>query len=111
MGGRCRLTMFTKQVSRPVDSLDPPSWPPRLSRSSELEEFLCPTRCQSLPPPTPPPQPGIEGADDAVGGFPADGAPPRARVGGVEPIECSELLLQVVGGDHAPQDRAWGQNL
>ena len=24
--------MFTKQVSRPVDSLDPPSWPPRLRR-------------------------------------------------------------------------------
>src|SRR4029450_6198428 len=101
MGGRCRLTMFTKQVSRPVDSLDPPSWPPRLSRSSELEErpghgpdprFLCPTRCQALPPPTGPPQPGIEGADDSVGGFPADGAPPRARVGGVEAIEWLGLL-------------------
>ncbi len=45
-------TMFTKQVSRPVDRLDPSSWPPRRSRSSELEErpahgpdprFLCPT--------------------------------------------------------------------
>jgi len=44
--------MFTKQVSRPVDSLDPPSWPPRLSRSIQLEQrpghgpdprFLCPT--------------------------------------------------------------------
>jgi hypothetical protein len=51
-GVPCGLTMFTKQVSRPVDSLDPPSWPPRLSRSSELEErpghgpdprFLCPS--------------------------------------------------------------------
>ncbi len=45
-------TMFTKQVSRAVYQLDPPSWPPRRSRSSELEErpahgpdrrFLCPT--------------------------------------------------------------------
>ena len=45
--------MFTKQVSRPLDSLDARSWPPRRSRSSELEEkpahgpdprFLCPTR-------------------------------------------------------------------
>ena len=52
MGVRCGPTMFTKQVSRPVDRLDPPSWPPRRSRSSELEErpghrpdprFLCPT--------------------------------------------------------------------
>jgi hypothetical protein len=25
-GLRCPRTMFTKQVSRPVDSLDPPSW-------------------------------------------------------------------------------------
>jgi hypothetical protein len=32
--------MFTKQVSRPVDSLDPPSWPPRPSRLSEVEEDL-----------------------------------------------------------------------
>jgi hypothetical protein len=47
-----RLTMFTKQVSRPEDSLDPRSWPRRRSRSSELEErpdhgpdprFSCPT--------------------------------------------------------------------
>ena len=47
------LTMFTKQVSRSLDSLDSPSWPPRRSKSSELEErpghgtdprFLCPSR-------------------------------------------------------------------
>jgi hypothetical protein len=37
-GGRCRLRMFRKQVTRPVDSLDPPSWPRKRSRSSELEE-------------------------------------------------------------------------
>jgi hypothetical protein len=37
-GGQCRPTMFKKQVSRPVDSLDPPSWPPRLRGSSEPEE-------------------------------------------------------------------------
>jgi hypothetical protein len=52
MGGRCRQAMFTKQVSGPVDRLDPPSWPRRWSRSSELEEgpghgpdprFLCPS--------------------------------------------------------------------
>jgi hypothetical protein len=30
--------MFTKQVSRPVDSLAPPSWLARRRRSSELEE-------------------------------------------------------------------------
>jgi hypothetical protein len=30
--------MFTKQVSGPVDSLDPPSWPRRRNTSSELEE-------------------------------------------------------------------------
>src|SRR6266511_124762 len=44
--------MFMKQVSRPVDNLDPSSWPPRPRRSSELEErpghgpdrrHLCPT--------------------------------------------------------------------
>src|SRR6266511_5030888 len=33
-------TMFTKQVSRPVDSLDPPSWPRRRSRSSGLENLV-----------------------------------------------------------------------
>jgi hypothetical protein len=33
-------TMFTKQVSPPVDSLDRPSWPRRGSGSSELEERL-----------------------------------------------------------------------
>jgi hypothetical protein len=52
MGSGVAQTMLTKQVSLPVDSLDPPSWPPRPSRSSELEErprhgpdprFLCPT--------------------------------------------------------------------
>ena len=32
--------MFTKQVSRSLDSLDSPSWPPRRSKSSELEEGL-----------------------------------------------------------------------
>jgi hypothetical protein len=37
-GLRCRQTTFTKQVSRPVDNLDPPSWPPRPRRSNELEE-------------------------------------------------------------------------
>ena len=51
-GVRCGPTMFRKQVSLPVDSLDPPSWPPRQRRSSELEKrprhgpdprFLCPT--------------------------------------------------------------------
>jgi hypothetical protein len=31
-GGQCRLTMFTKQVSRPVDGLDPPSTPLRPRR-------------------------------------------------------------------------------
>jgi hypothetical protein len=50
---RSLLTMFTKQVSGPMDSPDPPSLPPRRSRSSELEErpghgpdprFLCPSR-------------------------------------------------------------------
>jgi hypothetical protein len=30
--------MFRKQVSGPVDGLDPPSWPRRRGRSSELEE-------------------------------------------------------------------------
>jgi hypothetical protein len=30
--------MFRKQVGRSVDSLDPPSWPPSVSRSSQLEE-------------------------------------------------------------------------
>jgi hypothetical protein len=49
-GLRYGQRMLTKQVSRPVDSLDPPSWPRRRSRSSELEErpghgpdprFLC----------------------------------------------------------------------
>jgi hypothetical protein len=52
-----RLTMFTKQVSRPMDSPDPPSWPRRRNRSSELEErpghgpnprFLCPSP-ESIP--------------------------------------------------------------
>jgi hypothetical protein len=52
MGVRCRPTMFTKQVFRSLDSLDSPSWPPRRSKSSELEErpgygpdprFLCPS--------------------------------------------------------------------
>jgi hypothetical protein len=52
-------TMFRKQVSRPVNSLDPPSWPPRRSRSSELEErpghgpdpgFLCPTASTTVGP-------------------------------------------------------------
>jgi hypothetical protein len=51
--GRCRPTMLRKQVSRPVDGLNPLPWPRRRSRSSELEErpghgldprFLCPTR-------------------------------------------------------------------
>jgi hypothetical protein len=51
-GVRCRPTMFRKQVSCSVDGLDPPSWPRRRNRSSELEErpghgpdprFLCPT--------------------------------------------------------------------
>jgi hypothetical protein len=37
-GGRCRLTMFRKQVFGPGDGLHPPSWPRRRSRSSELEE-------------------------------------------------------------------------
>ena len=37
-GGRCRPPMFTKQVSRRVDGLDPPSWYPRPSRSSQLEQ-------------------------------------------------------------------------
>ena len=27
-GVQCGPTMFTKQMSRPVESLDPPSWPP-----------------------------------------------------------------------------------
>jgi hypothetical protein len=45
-------TMFTKQVSRPVDGMDPPSWPPRPSRvertrkktrSRARSRFLCPT--------------------------------------------------------------------
>jgi hypothetical protein len=38
MGSGVAQTMLTKQVSLPVDSLDPPSWPPRPSRWSELEE-------------------------------------------------------------------------
>ncbi len=38
MGAGVARTMFTKQVSRPEDSLDPRSWPRRQSRSSELEE-------------------------------------------------------------------------
>jgi lactoylglutathione lyase len=37
-GIRCGLRLFTKQVSRPVDSVDSPSWPPRPSKSSETEE-------------------------------------------------------------------------
>jgi hypothetical protein len=37
-GGRCRLTMFTKQVSGPLDRRHSPSWPSRPGRSSELEE-------------------------------------------------------------------------
>jgi hypothetical protein len=37
-GGRCHPAMFTKQVSRRVDSLDPRSWPRRRSGSSKLEE-------------------------------------------------------------------------
>ncbi len=50
--GQWRQTMFTKQVSRRVDSPDPPSWPRRRSRSSQLEQrpghrpdprFLCPS--------------------------------------------------------------------
>jgi hypothetical protein len=32
--------MFTKQVSRPVDGLDPPLWSRRPSRSNELQEDL-----------------------------------------------------------------------
>jgi hypothetical protein len=32
--------MFRKQVSRPVDGLEPAWWPARRSRSSELEEDL-----------------------------------------------------------------------
>jgi len=36
-GVRCRLTMFMKQVSRPVDGLDP-LVPPKGNRSGELEE-------------------------------------------------------------------------
>jgi len=58
-GVRCGPTMFRKQVSRPVDGLEPAWWPPRRSRSSELEErpghgpnprFLCPS---ALPAPDP----------------------------------------------------------
>jgi hypothetical protein len=54
MGSGVAQTMFTKQVSRPVDSPHPSSRPPRRSRSIELEErpgygpdprFLCPTGC------------------------------------------------------------------
>jgi hypothetical protein len=50
-------TMFTKQVSRPVDRLDTPSWPPRRRRSSELDKdlvtgpirgVLYPTGCNGL---------------------------------------------------------------
>jgi hypothetical protein len=49
-------TMFTKQVSGPVDGLDSPSWPRRRNRSSDLEgrtwsraesEFLCPSGSRS----------------------------------------------------------------
>src|SRR6266545_2407681 len=56
-GGQCRRTMFTKQVSRPVDGPDLLSWPPRRSTSSELEErpgqapdprFSCPTSLARL---------------------------------------------------------------
>jgi hypothetical protein len=41
-GGRYGQTMFTKQVSGLVDSLDPPIVPRRRSRSSELEERPAP---------------------------------------------------------------------
>jgi len=46
LGCHSPLTMFGKQVSRPMDSPGPPSLPPRRSRSSELEEDLvtCPIR-------------------------------------------------------------------
>jgi hypothetical protein len=37
-GGRCRPTMFTKQVSCPLDGVDSPSWPPGPSKLTELEE-------------------------------------------------------------------------
>ena len=39
-GLQCRLTMFTKQVSRPMDIPDPPSWPRRRSRSSNSRKDL-----------------------------------------------------------------------
>jgi hypothetical protein len=32
--------MFTKQVSRPVDSLDSPSWPPRSSKGANSKKDL-----------------------------------------------------------------------
>ena len=36
-----RQTMFTNQVSRPVDSLDPPSWPPsRASRANSKKDLV-----------------------------------------------------------------------
>jgi hypothetical protein len=37
-GVRCGRTMSRKQVSGPPDSVDSPSWPPKRSKSSELEE-------------------------------------------------------------------------
>ena len=49
--------MFTKQVSRSMDSPDPPSWPRRRSRSSNSKKdlvtgpdprFLCPSRYSAL---------------------------------------------------------------
>jgi hypothetical protein len=63
--GQCRLTMFAKQVSRPVDGLDPPSRPTRPKRvertrretwSRALSEVLVPftilrthwSRCRSM---------------------------------------------------------------
>jgi len=64
-GVRCGLTMFTKQVSRPLDGLDPPSRPTRRKRvertrretwSRALSEVLVPftilrthwSRCRSM---------------------------------------------------------------
>jgi hypothetical protein len=84
-GLRYRPTMFTKQVSGPVDSLDPPSWPRRRSRSSELEERpahgpnprFCALQALRSPDPYPATESDVHPVADIhfVGGFPTADAP------------------------------------
>jgi hypothetical protein len=92
-GGRYRPAMFRKQVSRPVDSLDPPSWPPRRNRSSELEErpghgsnprFLCPT---GMP----------EGESPSGGSLLLLTNPAMSKPPGVNPIPEAELASPSCG--------------